>query len=128
MPSSIVIEEDQRESADALVEEETPAEKRSLEQGSDSDITPIDSFRGEIDADRSVSNSTYNRKAKVVNKAMVDIGMGKYQWWLFCLCGMGNWDLPVLGGGDSHPAGGGCGRARRGVNYFGKGTWVRPMR
>jgi hypothetical protein len=28
-------------------------------------------------------------KSKVINKAIQDIGMGKYQWELFTLCGMG---------------------------------------
>lgn len=28
-------------------------------------------------------------KAKVINRAVQDIGMGPYQWGLFVLCGMG---------------------------------------
>lgn len=28
-------------------------------------------------------------KAKVINRAIQDIGMGKYQWKLFFLCGFG---------------------------------------
>lgn len=28
-------------------------------------------------------------KSKVINKALTDIGMGKYQWCLFALCGFG---------------------------------------
>ena len=28
-------------------------------------------------------------KSKVINKAIMDIGMGSYQWQLFCLCGFG---------------------------------------
>lgn len=28
-------------------------------------------------------------KSKVINKALTDIGMGKYQWSLFILCGFG---------------------------------------
>lgn len=28
-------------------------------------------------------------KSKVINKAMTDMGMGKYQWCLFVLCGFG---------------------------------------
>ncbi|KAF1989387.1 putative sugar transporter [Aulographum hederae CBS 113979] len=31
----------------------------------------------------------YERKSKVVNKAVQDMGMGRYQWELFALCGMG---------------------------------------
>jgi hypothetical protein len=28
-------------------------------------------------------------KAKVINSALMDIGMGRYQWQLFFLCGFG---------------------------------------
>jgi hypothetical protein len=28
-------------------------------------------------------------KSKIINKALQDIGMGRYQWHLFSLCGMG---------------------------------------
>lgn len=28
-------------------------------------------------------------KAKVINRALQDIGMGRYQWQLFFLCGFG---------------------------------------
>jgi hypothetical protein len=28
-------------------------------------------------------------KSKIINKAMQDIGMGRYQWELFALCGFG---------------------------------------
>ena len=28
-------------------------------------------------------------KSKVINKAIQDIGMGRYQWQLFVLCGFG---------------------------------------
>ena len=28
-------------------------------------------------------------KSKIINKAIMDIGMGWYQWQLFCLCGFG---------------------------------------
>jgi hypothetical protein len=28
-------------------------------------------------------------KSKVINKAMTDMGMGRYQWCLFVLCGFG---------------------------------------
>lgn len=42
-------------------------------------------------------------KSKVINKAIQDIGMGRYQWELFALCGFGwtadNLWLQVRGGG-----------------------------
>jgi hypothetical protein len=28
-------------------------------------------------------------KSKIINKAIQDVGMGRYQWQLFTLCGMG---------------------------------------
>ncbi|KAJ5103351.1 hypothetical protein N7532_003880 [Penicillium argentinense] len=49
----------------------------------------LESLRAEIDADESGRNSVYDRKAKVINSALKDIGMGRYQWQLFFLCGFG---------------------------------------
>ncbi|ODM18872.1 hypothetical protein SI65_05489 [Aspergillus cristatus] len=51
----------------------------------------IDALRAEVESDISASghNSTYDRKAKVINRAISDIGMGRYQWELFALCGCG---------------------------------------
>ena len=37
----------------------------------------------------SSGESVYDRRSKVINKAIQDIGMGKYQWRLFVLCGFG---------------------------------------
>ena len=34
-------------------------------------------------------DSVYDRKSKVINKAIQDIGMGRYQWKLFILSGFG---------------------------------------
>ncbi|KAL4923636.1 MFS transporter [Aspergillus undulatus] len=34
-------------------------------------------------------DTVYDRKAKVINRAIQDIGMGRYQWGLFVLCGFG---------------------------------------
>lgn len=31
----------------------------------------------------------FTGKAKVINRAIQDIGMGRYQWELFILCGLG---------------------------------------
>ncbi|KAF2765519.1 sugar transporter [Teratosphaeria nubilosa] len=36
-----------------------------------------------------IANTPYDRKAYVVNLAIQDIGMGRYQWQLFALCGFG---------------------------------------
>ena len=98
--ASVVAENQRRASARTLVEEEREAEKASekagldfsgRDSGSDHAVTTIETLRAEIDADISASghNSTYDRKSKVVNKALIDIGMGRYQWELFVLCGFG---------------------------------------
>ena len=51
----------------------------------------IENLRAEIDADLAASghDTAYDRKSKVINKAIMDIGMGWYQWQLFVLCGFG---------------------------------------
>lgn len=61
------------------------------EDGSITASLTIQSLRAEIEAEMSASghDSAYDRKSKVVNKAIQDIGMGAYQWQLFVLCGFG---------------------------------------
>ncbi|KAJ5684360.1 uncharacterized protein N7477_000705 [Penicillium maclennaniae] len=51
----------------------------------------IEVLRAEIDAEVSTAglDTMYDRKAKVINRAIQDIGMGRYQWELFALCGFG---------------------------------------
>lgn len=51
----------------------------------------IEGLRAEIELDLSASghDTSYDRKSKVINKAIQDIGMGRYQWSLFVLCGFG---------------------------------------
>lgn len=51
----------------------------------------IEELREEIELDVATGghDSAYDRKSKVINKAMMDIGMGPYQWKLFVLCGFG---------------------------------------
>jgi len=51
----------------------------------------IENLRAEIESDLSAGglDSAYDRKSKVINKAIQDIGMGRYQWELFVLCGFG---------------------------------------
>ncbi|KAH3306740.1 hypothetical protein KXV87_008628 [Aspergillus fumigatus] len=51
----------------------------------------IESLRAEIESDVAASghDTAYDRKSKVINRAIQDIGMGRYQWELFCLCGFG---------------------------------------
>ncbi|KAK3168405.1 hypothetical protein OEA41_004852 [Lepraria neglecta] len=51
----------------------------------------IEGLIAEIDLDIAASgyDTSYDRKSKVINKAIMDIGMGWYQWQLFVLCGFG---------------------------------------
>ncbi|KAL9633820.1 MAG: hypothetical protein Q9164_004467 [Protoblastenia rupestris] len=62
-----------------------------LGPGGELDDHTIENLRAEIDADIEASghDNAYDRKAKVINKAIMDIGMGRYQWQLFVLCGFG---------------------------------------
>jgi MFS family permease len=52
----------------------------------------IAALKAEIEADVAASDTDtpYDRKSKVINKALQDMGMGRYQWQLFALCG-GGW-------------------------------------
>ena len=51
----------------------------------------LEELRDEVDLDVAASghDSSYDRKSKVINKAIQDVGMGNYQWRLFVLCGFG---------------------------------------
>jgi MFS family permease len=51
----------------------------------------LEGLRAEIESDLATAShdSAYDRKAKVINRALSDIGMGRYQWQLFFLCGFG---------------------------------------
>ncbi|KAL2867980.1 putative sugar transporter [Aspergillus lucknowensis] len=51
----------------------------------------LEILRAEVENDIAPSghDSAYDRKAKVINRAIQDIGMGRYQWELFVLCGFG---------------------------------------
>ncbi|KAH8423181.1 putative sugar transporter [Aspergillus melleus] len=51
----------------------------------------LEALRAEVESDIAASghDSAYDRKAKVINRAVQDIGMGRYQWELFALCGFG---------------------------------------
>lgn len=75
---------------------QSTTEKGTLDKADTEDSsTPggltIQSLRAEVEADIAASghDSTYDRKSKVINKAIQDIGMGRYQWKLFVLCGFG---------------------------------------
>jgi hypothetical protein len=51
----------------------------------------VESLRAEVEDDLAAGghDTAYDRKSKVINKAIQDIGMGRYQWELFVLCGFG---------------------------------------
>ncbi|EPQ58015.1 MFS general substrate transporter [Gloeophyllum trabeum ATCC 11539] len=70
-------------------------DSKATEAGMESigDYVPysIEGLRAEIDNDISTTgyDTSYDRKSKLINKAIQDIGMGRYQYELFCLCGFG---------------------------------------
>ncbi|KAK2744622.1 hypothetical protein FQN57_004227 [Myotisia sp. PD_48] len=51
----------------------------------------IETLRAEVESDIGASghDTAYDRKSKIINRAIQDIGMGRYQWQLFVLCGFG---------------------------------------
>ncbi|KAI1338497.1 MFS general substrate transporter [Xylariaceae sp. FL0016] len=51
----------------------------------------LEALVAEIEADVQAGGvgTAYDRKSKLINKAIQDIGMGRYQWELFVLCGFG---------------------------------------
>ena len=67
------------------------ANKHDIALPSDNSKAALEALRAEIDADIGASghDTAYDRKSKVVNKAIQDIGMGRYNWELFVLCGFG---------------------------------------
>ncbi|KAL2842620.1 major facilitator superfamily domain-containing protein [Aspergillus pseudodeflectus] len=69
---------------------EAKNEANAQEKGVAGALT-LESLRAEIEAGVVVSghDSVYDRKAKIINRAIQDIGMGRYQWGLFVLCGFG---------------------------------------
>lgn len=76
------------ESSDKKLEE---GSEKKLDEASEPGMLTLESLREEIDSDIAASghDSSYDRKSKVINKAIQDIGMGRYQWELFGLCGFG---------------------------------------
>jgi MFS family permease len=88
-PSVVAMNQKRRASAGGSVDSVDP-DKRT------DPVQPISGFtleelREEVNLDVAASghDSSYDRKSKVINKAIQDIGMGSYQWRLFVLCGFG---------------------------------------
>ncbi|KAB8259021.1 major facilitator superfamily domain-containing protein [Aspergillus pseudonomiae] len=72
--------------------DKAPSEENGVATSlSDNAHLTIESLRAEVESDIVASghDSAYDRKAKVINRAIQDIGMGRYQWELFALCGCG---------------------------------------
>ncbi|KAF2839305.1 sugar transporter [Patellaria atrata CBS 101060] len=77
--------------AESNKESKKSTRDHSPSSSSDFTRTTIESLKAEVEADLTAGsyNSAYDRKSKVINKAVQDIGMGSYQWKLFVLCGFG---------------------------------------
>lgn len=75
-------------SNDATVE---CAEVKLTRGASNNSAITMESLRAEVNASVAASghDTVYDRKAKVINLAIDDIGMTRYQWRLFALCGFG---------------------------------------
>ena len=58
---------------------------------SNGSATTLESLRAEVNAQKAASghDTIYDRNSKVVNIAIQDIGMTRYQWYLFVLRGFG---------------------------------------
>ena len=84
-----------RDSTIAIQDDEKQAEALSLSNASQSfhqtSTLTIQSLKVEIEAELAASgdNTAYDRKCRVLNRAVQDMGMGCYQWELFILCGFG---------------------------------------
>ena len=84
--------EAQRHGSVVAIHEKDPELKGlDTEDGNLSSAYTLQGLKAEIDLDIAASghDTMYDRKSKVINKAIQDIGMGPYQWKLFCLCGFG---------------------------------------
>jgi hypothetical protein len=99
---SVIAENRRRSSIAATLKGDAPTHEKTLNgkggltkpdskdnPGSDDEPFTLEQLRAEIEADIAASghDTAYDRKAKVINKAIQDIGMGQYQWKLFVLCG-----------------------------------------
>jgi hypothetical protein len=55
-------------------------------------VLTIQALRAEFEADAAATgpDSVHVRKSKIINKAIQDIGMGRYRWQLFVICCFGS--------------------------------------
>ncbi|USW48567.1 Putative major facilitator superfamily, MFS transporter superfamily [Septoria linicola] len=70
---------------------ETPSSFDSGNQQARPVRLTLESLRAEIESELAAggTQTAYDTKSKIINKAIQDIGMGPYQWQLFVLCGFG---------------------------------------
>ena len=66
-------------------------EKAGVNPNSVGAMYTVEGLRKEIEAEVGAggADTSYDLKSKVINKAIQDIGMGRYNWQLFGLCGFG---------------------------------------
>ncbi|KAG9244776.1 sugar transporter [Calycina marina] len=84
-------EEHNRSDRDGTLGKNDVDEKASGPASSDAAMYTVEGLRREVTAPAGAAeiDTPYDLKSKVINKAIQDIGMGRYQWELFGLCGFG---------------------------------------
>jgi hypothetical protein len=60
-----------------------------VQEGSSEEVAPPEHSNDFEDLDLDGLDPIYRAKVHCLNQAMQDIGMGRYQWLLFCLTGFG---------------------------------------
>ncbi|KAI7709610.1 hypothetical protein KC353_g10258, partial [Hortaea werneckii] len=62
--------------------EDSPSDDASSQASQQAGVLTLESLKAEIDAEVAMSghDTAYDRKSQVINKAITDIGMGRYQW------------------------------------------------
>ncbi|KAL8951763.1 MAG: hypothetical protein Q9222_002284 [Ikaeria aurantiellina] len=88
---SVVTAHDERKKSIVGDEKEEKQLESPSDPGNGYSAYTVEGLRAEIELDLAASghDTSYDRKSKVINKAIQDIGMGRYQWSLFALCGFG---------------------------------------
>ncbi|EAS33477.2 sugar transporter [Coccidioides immitis RS] len=81
----------QSPAADDKKSDESLAERGSIQTSQAGTSLTLEALKAEVESDVAASghDTAYDRKSKVINRAIQDIGMGRYQWELFVLCGFG---------------------------------------
>ena len=82
-----------RQRSETPAKDEKPADSddTSSQASHQAGVLTLESLAAQVDEDiaKYGHDSAYDRKAQVLNKAIADMGMGRYQWELFALCGFG---------------------------------------